>query len=214
MATSWPPEPRPDGSACTGARTEPPFGADAPFRETLATFGTTGGAAVRPHRDLVAVADAPLRTSGLDRLCRDALAADSVRRRRDAKRTRDRPVPRARIAGGPGDVDAVALLLSEDFAAGELDREAFLRRAIEKLTRFDVDDPRLRAFEVTFAEPGQAVVVFDAVCRVRSPDAYINQFPSRWWMSLRRGGRSWKVTRLETLSTPFSPVRRMRELLR
>ena len=113
-----------------------------------------------------------------------------------------------------GDVDAVALLLSEDFAAGELDREAFLRRAKEKLTRFDVDDPRLRGFEVTFAEPGHAVVVFNAVCRVRSPDAYINQFPSRWRMSLSSGGRAWKVTKLEALPTPFSPVRHMRELLR
>lgn len=113
-----------------------------------------------------------------------------------------------------GDVDAVAPLLSEDFAAGELDREAFLRRAKEKLTRFDVNDPRLRGFEVNFGEPGHAVVVFHAVCRVRSPDAYINQFPSRWRMSLRSGGRTWKVTKLEALPTPFSPVRHMRELLR
>jgi hypothetical protein len=100
-----------------------------------------------------------------------------------------------------GDVAAIDARLAEDFRIGDLDRAAVVGRLTDTLTRFRVDDPRLRRFEVSFPTPNTAVATFAASARVRSAESLYDRLPSRWRLTFRET-EGWKVARLESLPVP------------
>lgn len=112
-----------------------------------------------------------------------------------------------------GDLSAVGVLLSDDFRTAELDRNEFMDRLREGLTRYKIDHPRLGHFRVDFPAQKQAVVTFSATCRVRSVDAPSRLVPSRWRIGFRQDQGLWKVVQIETVSTPHSPLWDVRRLL-
>ena len=112
-----------------------------------------------------------------------------------------------------GDVPAIGRRLTSDFSAADLDREAFLARLIQALTRRQVDRPRLRGFEIAFPAPGQAIATFDASCEVRSAEAFAGRLPSRWRLTCRERAGEWLVAEIEALPAPLSPIRDLRDWL-
>ncbi len=103
--------------------------------------------------------------------------------------------------------------LSKDFRAGELDAVSFLEKVEVSLTRYRVDHPRLARFQVDFQDALNATATFDAHCAVRSVDTYRDHVFSRWRLTFRRDDGAWRVTHLEAVPTPLSPVRRLGDWL-
>ena len=113
-----------------------------------------------------------------------------------------------------GDPGAIGKHLAEDFEAAEFSRFEFLDRVEQSLTRYDVDQARLRNFEVSFPRRNEAVAVFNAACRVRCVDAFFDRLASRWRLTFRDDGRTWRVTKVEALPTALSPIRDVRDCFR
>lgn len=113
-----------------------------------------------------------------------------------------------------GDVATIGQHLAGDFEAAGFSRLGFLDRIEQSLARYDVNEARLRSFQVTFPRRNEAVAVFNATCRVRSVDAFFDRLASRWRLTLRDDGRLWRVTRVEALPTALSPIRDVRDCFR
>jgi len=111
-----------------------------------------------------------------------------------------------------GDVSGIGRHLADDFEAADFGKSEFLQRAESTLARFEVDNARLRSFEVEFPARGQGLATFNAVCRIRSTEVS-DWLLSRWRVTFRYDGTAWKVTRVEVLPTPFSPIRSVRQCL-
>lgn len=114
---------------------------------------------------------------------------------------------RAARAVDIGDMRTIAELLSIEFKAGTLDREAFLARLEGTLTRVRVDKPRLRAFDVTVTSQTVAEAVFRASCRVRTPEFSRNGLLSKWRIRFQREADTWRLTGIESLPVPPMNVR-------
>ena len=112
-----------------------------------------------------------------------------------------------------GDPLGMESLLSKDFRAGELDAVSFLEKVEVSLTRYRVDHPRLGRFQVAFPDSVNATVLFDVHCAVRSVDTYLDHVFSRWKLTFHRDAGTWRVTHLEAVPTPLSPVRRLGDWL-
>jgi hypothetical protein len=112
-----------------------------------------------------------------------------------------------------GNVTGIGAYLADDFETAGLDGDAFLVRVEQRLTQEHVDHARLRRFEVAFADGGIAHVVFDAICSIRSENAYYDRVQSRWRVTFRKRGRVWRVVRIEALDAPFSPIRNIEDWL-
>lgn len=113
-----------------------------------------------------------------------------------------------------GDVAAIGKHLADDFEAAGFDRPEFLDRVEQSLTRYRVNNASLRGFDVAFPREGEGVAVFNAVCSVRSADAYFDRLASRWRVTFRGRSRSWRVMKVEALPTPLSPIRDLRDWIR
>lgn len=112
-----------------------------------------------------------------------------------------------------GDVTGIGRHLADDFEAADFGKTEFLRRAGNTLKRFQVDNARLRAFEVEFPAHGQGLAVFNAVCRIRSTEFVTDWMLSRWRVTFQNDGRHWRVTSIDVLPTRFSPLRHVRDCL-
>ncbi len=112
-----------------------------------------------------------------------------------------------------GEVTGIGRRLADDFEASGLNRSRLLDRIEQNFKRYRVENARLRGFEVSFPRKDQAVAVFNAVCRVRSAEMLIERLLSRWRLTFQSRGQSWKVTRIEALPTPMSPIRNLRDWL-
>jgi hypothetical protein len=112
-----------------------------------------------------------------------------------------------------GDVDAIAPHLATRFQAAGFDKTAFLDRAEQRLTIYRVDDPTLRRFETAFPRQGEAELVFDASCTVRSADQFVQRLPSRWRVTMLKEDSRWLLTEVEALPAPLSPVSNLRDWL-
>jgi hypothetical protein len=130
--------------------------------------------------------------------------------------------PRERIIGlcrelavlvDVGDVQSIGAYLADDFTAAGLDREEFLARVEQRITHDHVDHARLRRFDVGFSRNDQALVVFDAVCSIRSADAYRDHVLSRWRLTFKGRNGVWRVSKIEALPAPFSPIRNVKDWL-
>ncbi len=113
-----------------------------------------------------------------------------------------------------GDAAAIGPHLAGGFEAGGLDRVEFLERVERTLARYHVEDVRLHRFSVSFPREEEGVAVFDSACRVRSADAFLDRLTARWRVTFGSRGALWKVTKIEALPTPLSPIRAVRDCLR
>ena len=113
-----------------------------------------------------------------------------------------------------GDMNALGAMLSSDLEVAGLDSEAFLERTAKALTRYRIDRPSLSRLRVTFPQSGQAVVVLDAVCAVRSAENYLDRLFSRWRLTLVEVESAWRVVTIEAVPSPLSPIRNIRDYLR
>lgn len=112
-----------------------------------------------------------------------------------------------------GDVAGIGRHLADDFEASGLDRTELLDRVETTLKRYVVENVGLHGFAVIFPQRDQAVAVFNAVCRIRSAESFIDRLLSRWRLTFRGQGRSWQVTKIEVVPTPLSPIRDVRDWL-
>ena len=99
-----------------------------------------------------------------------------------------------------GNLTAIGLRLTDDFALEDYDRQAFLAHVERSLTQYRVDNPRLSSFGVKLSDAVHGTVEFHASARVRSPDLVYDWVPSRWRLTVRRVGDEWRVSRIEALS--------------
>ena len=112
------------------------------------------------------------------------------------------------------DVVAIDRRLDDDFQAVDLNRGAFLDRVERTLTRFHVQDTHLYRFSATFSQPEMGVVEFNASCFIDASDLTHQRLLSRWRLTFRQTGRVWRVTSIEAVPTPLSPIRNLRDVLR
>lgn len=113
-----------------------------------------------------------------------------------------------------GAVAAFGEFLDGSCVVGGLDRASFLDRLEEMLTRFRVDQPRLRGFEITVDSAGRAVAEFTASAQLRSAEGNWDRVPTRWRVSLRRTGERWRVTGIESIPVPPLNLRTTSDWLR
>ena len=99
-----------------------------------------------------------------------------------------------------GNITAIGLRLTDDFALEDYDRKAFLARVERSLTDYRVDNPRLSSFRVELSDPDNGTVEFHASARVRSQDLVQDWVPSRWRLTVRQVADVWRVSRIEALS--------------
>lgn len=112
-----------------------------------------------------------------------------------------------------GQVDRLAPHLSTDFKTQKLDRTAFVERVEQALTRRRIDNLSLRGFDVVQDGPIKATVVFNAACGVRTSDQMFDRLLSRWRLTFRLQGDRWRVSKIEVIPTPFSPLRDLSQWL-
>ena len=96
---------------------------------------------------------------------------------------------RKQIAAGR--TDSLYVLVGEDDA----EKSAVAAEFAETV------DEGLRAFNVEFPQPSQAVAVFRANCLVRAARMY-GQVPSRWRLTFRKQGDDWLITNIQSLPVP------------
>lgn len=101
-----------------------------------------------------------------------------------------------------GDLRAIDRFLDKSCVVGGLNREAFLIRLEAALTRFRVDQPQLRGFEVVVDPTGRAAAEFTASAQLRSAEGDWGRVPTKWRVSLRRVGDAWRLTGVESIPVP------------
>lgn len=101
-----------------------------------------------------------------------------------------------------GDVAAISEMLAPEFTAGGLDRAVFVERVERALTRFRVDQPRLWGYEIDLSSDGSAVATFSASAQLHGADGVWDRLPTRWKVSFRLEGRSWRAERIESVPVP------------
>ena len=116
------------------------------------------------------------------------------------------------VAVESGEMLTIRRHLAGDFEAADLSASEFLDRVEQTLTRYDVIEPRLGDFEVTFPGDGVGVVTFHVTCRIDSGS--FDRLPTRWRVTLRRSNDLWVFTTVETIPVPPLNARNLRELLR
>jgi len=112
-----------------------------------------------------------------------------------------------------GNVSAIAPHLAESFHVEHLGKSEFLERAEQRLSHYRVDNQSLRHFETVFPNDSEAEVVFDATCTVRSADRFVSRLPSRWRVRMVEEDGRWRLTEVEVLPAPLSPIRDLRDWL-
>lgn len=112
-----------------------------------------------------------------------------------------------------GEIAALAPHLHADFSAAGLDKDAFLEAVGGALSRYRVDNPRLRRFAVEFPSDDDALAVFNASCRVRTTRSY-GHIPSRWRARFREDAGRWQLVGVESLPVPPLYVADLRQWLR
>jgi hypothetical protein len=118
-----------------------------------------------------------------------------------------------------GDVGGVAehvspQFLNQDPQGGRSIGKVQLIETLEQLlSRYDVEEPRLRQFEVEVAG-AEAVVRFTASCRIITSDEIIAPMGSAWELSFARAEGSWRVIDIRPRPTPLFPYRRLSDIPR
>ncbi len=113
-----------------------------------------------------------------------------------------------------GDLPAIEQMLADDFEVEGYDRDAFVERVEQTLTRYRVWDVNLRQFEVSFSRKDVGVVEFHATAHVRSPELVHDWFASRWRLTFHRKGDTWRLTGIRSIPTPPLNLGELRGWLR
>lgn len=113
-----------------------------------------------------------------------------------------------------GDLAAIGAFLDETCVVGGISRPAFLERLEDTLTRFRVDQPRLRGFEVVVNPADRAVAELSAAARIRAVENVWDRVPTKWRVSFRRVGEAWRVTEIESIPIPPLHLRTTNDGLR
>jgi len=113
-----------------------------------------------------------------------------------------------------GDVQAIDAGLSSDFQAGGMTAPAFLDRVRVTLSRYHIDQPRLRDFRFESQETGEIIAEFSASARIFGPEGAMDGFVSRWRVVCRRMTESWLVTTLDPVPIPPFFFRNLNDVLR
>lgn len=117
------------------------------------------------------------------------------------------------LAVDDGDMGAIGEFLDESCVVGGLDRRGFLERLENVLTRFRVDQPRLRGFEVVVSSTSRAMAEFTTWAQIRSAEGMWDRVPTKWRVSLRCARETWRVTGIESIPIPPLHLRTTNEWL-
>lgn len=112
-----------------------------------------------------------------------------------------------------GDLEIIGGRLAPGFSAEQLDRAAFLALVERTLTRYDVRGPTVSAFDITFLDDATARVEFYSRCGVGADEFEAREVVARWRLSCRKTQADWRVTSVEILPTPLSPLRSLRDVM-
>lgn len=112
-----------------------------------------------------------------------------------------------------GDIAGIGSMLSPRLEAARLGREEFVQAVGRTLARYHPEESRLAHFDVTFAETDKAVVEFEASCRVVSQREVLQRLHTKWRLRFEREGDAWKVTRIELVPMPTSPLSSLNDVL-
>jgi hypothetical protein len=113
-----------------------------------------------------------------------------------------------------GNVAFIGSRLADAFQTEDVDRDTFLLRLQSALTRGRVDRPRLRRFEITFADPYHVVVALDATAQVRFAEGSAGRLPSRWRLAFRKSPDGWRLTSVQSVPVPPLNLRNLDPWLR
>lgn len=112
-----------------------------------------------------------------------------------------------------GDVRAIETSLDDSFEASGLNRGEFVERLEAALTRYRVDQPRLRAFDVK-VDDAAATAEFIASAQVRFAEGAWDRLPTKWRVRFRRAGSQWLVASMESIPVPPLHMKMTGEWLR
>ncbi len=112
-----------------------------------------------------------------------------------------------------GDVRGLGAMLSPRLEAARLGREAFIEAVERTLARYHPEESRLAHFDVKFPEADGAVVEFEASCRVVSQREVLQRLHTKWRLRFELEGDAWKVTRIELVPMPTSPLSSLNDVL-
>jgi len=118
-----------------------------------------------------------------------------------------------------GDVPGFGRYVSPSFAAAAgpgqdpFTRSSLLEWLEHTLIAYRVEEPRLRAFEITCEGP-HAVVRFEASCRVVTDRDIAPGILSRWELHFELRDGQWLVTDIRPLPSRWFPFRRLADLPR
>lgn len=113
-----------------------------------------------------------------------------------------------------GDVDAIAAQVSARFDVRGTDRDEFLARVTQTLTRVRVENARVRYGEIVVRDD-RADVRFRVNCRVVASEAGpIDVLGSAWLAGFAREGDAWRLIAVDPQPTPSFPVGRLEDLWR
>ncbi|MCC7293258.1 MAG: hypothetical protein IT449_14460 [Phycisphaerales bacterium] len=112
-----------------------------------------------------------------------------------------------------GDIRGLGAMLSPRLEAARLDRKAFIEAVERTLARYHPEESRLAHFDVKFPDPQGAVVEFEASCRVVSQREVLQRLHTKWRLRFEMEGDAWKVTRIELVPMPTSPLSSLNDVL-
>ncbi len=113
-----------------------------------------------------------------------------------------------------GDMDALTARMAPGFSSDGWDRNDFVGRMAQTLTRARLDQVRLRHFEVELTNKKLASATFDATCNVRTTDGFVGALPSTWKLLLQNDGGHWVVSGVESIPVPPLRISRLSDWLR
>jgi len=114
------------------------------------------------------------------------------------------------------DTHAFSGFVSDDFAlsgdsAADLAKEDLVKKLERFLMTYDIEDARLRQFEIQ-VDGERATVVFTAHCRVVASEVITPGSVSKWQCRFQREGDSWRMIHVEPRPTPLFPFSRLRDI--
>lgn len=112
-----------------------------------------------------------------------------------------------------GDVSVIESSLDDSFEAGGLNRGEFVERLEAALSRYRVDQPRLRAFDVK-VDDSAATAEFIASAQVRFAEGAWDRLPTKWRVRFRRLGNQWLIASIESIPVPPLHMKTTGEWLR
>lgn len=117
-------------------------------------------------------------------------------------------------AAEAGDVQVIRGYVADSFTAAGVDRAAFMDQVESTLTRYHLEEAKVWSLDVVIGPSDTATAEFFGGARVIAADAFLDQVFARWRLTFVRTAAGWRVSRVEVLPTPLSPIRSLDQVLR